>query len=99
MPHTEIGDGPVGLGTVLKAGRGEMTVSLSAHAWARIAAARAVVDRHAAGEAPVYGLNTGLGGNVGHRLKPEEIEALVLFLRGLNGEPPAAILLQERRDR
>jgi cytochrome c peroxidase len=35
----------------------------------------------------------------GHDLKPEEIEALVLFLRGLNGEPPAAILLQERRDR
>jgi histidine ammonia-lyase len=83
MPHTEIGDGPVGLGTVLKAGRGEMTVSLSAHAWARIAAARAVVDRHAAGEAPVYGLNTGLGGNVGHRLKPEEIEDFqIQIIRG-----------------
>ena len=42
---------------------------------ARLRRARAVVDRLAAGPAPVYGLNTGLGGNLGHRLAPDEIAA------------------------
>ena len=34
---------------------------------------RAVVDAAAAGAAPVYGLNTGLGANLGHRIAPEDI--------------------------
>jgi len=38
-----------------------VTVSLGAAAAAAVDAARAVVDRHAAGEAPVYGINTGFG--------------------------------------
>ena len=50
-------------------------VSLSAEARARVAAARAVVERAAAGDSPIYGLNTGLGGNLKHRLAPEEITA------------------------
>jgi len=54
-------------------GRGE--VSLTAEARARVTAARAVVERAAAGERPIYGLNTGLGGNLKHRLAPEEITA------------------------
>ncbi|MET0683500.1 MAG: aromatic amino acid ammonia-lyase, partial [Casimicrobiaceae bacterium] len=54
-------------------GRGD--VSLTAEARARVAAARAVVERAAAGERPIYGLNTGLGGNLKHRLAPEEITA------------------------
>lgn len=33
---------------------------------------RAVVERHLASGAPVYGLNTGLGGNLGYRLTPQE---------------------------
>jgi histidine ammonia-lyase len=83
MPHTKIGDTPVSLGTVLRAGRGEITISLSANARARIAVAREVVEKHAEGEAPVYGVNTGLGGNVGHRLKPGEIEDFqVQIIRG-----------------
>ena len=36
---------------------------------------RAVVMRAAEGAAPVYGLNTGLGANLGHRLVPDEIAA------------------------
>ena len=40
-----------------------------------MAAARAVVERAAAGERPIYGLNTGLGGNLRHRLAPDEITA------------------------
>lgn len=39
----------------------------------RIAAARVVVDRFAAGQVPVYGLNTGLGGNLGHRIAADEM--------------------------
>jgi len=54
-------------------GRGD--VSLTAEARARVAAARAVVERAAAGERPIYGLNTGLGGNLKHRLAPDEITA------------------------
>ena len=47
----------------------------AAEARARVAAARAVVERAAAGERPIYGLNTGLGGNLKYRLAPEEITA------------------------
>src|SRR5215212_9811204 len=36
-------------------------VSLEARAAAAVDAARAVVDRHAAGDVPVYGINTGFG--------------------------------------
>ena len=50
-------------------------VSLAAPARTRVAAARAVVERFAAGERPIYGLNTGLGGNLKHRLTPDEIVA------------------------
>ncbi len=41
----------------------------------RIAEARGVVEALAAGDAPVYGLNTGLGGNLAHRLSPGEVAA------------------------
>jgi histidine ammonia-lyase len=36
-------------------------VSLATHAAAAVDAARAVVDRHASGDVPVYGINTGFG--------------------------------------
>lgn len=39
----------------------------------KIKIAHEAVEKVAQGEAPVYGLNTGLGGNLGYRLKPEEI--------------------------
>jgi histidine ammonia-lyase len=50
-------------------------VWLSAEARERVTAARAVVLRAASGERPIYGLNTGLGGNLKYRLAPEEITA------------------------
>jgi histidine ammonia-lyase len=50
-------------------------VSLAGEARARVGAARAVVERAAAGAQPVYGLNTGLGGNLKYRLAPDEITA------------------------
>lgn len=40
---------------------------------ARLADDRDVVDRAAAGPDPVYGLNTGLGAKLGHRIAPADI--------------------------
>ena len=54
---------------------GSDNVWLAPEARARVAAARAVVERAAAGTRPVYGLNTGLGGNLQYRLAPDEIAA------------------------
>ncbi len=42
---------------------------------ARLQRDRAVVDAKALGAQPVYGLNTGLGANLAHRIAPEEIGA------------------------
>lgn len=79
----ELGGGPADLAMVLAASRPGTRVTLAPEAWARVAAARAVVDRYAAGDAPVYGLNTGLGGNVGFRLSRPDIEAFqVQMIRG-----------------
>ncbi len=39
----------------------------------RISTTHKAVEDIAMGDKPVYGLNTGLGGNLGYRLKPEEI--------------------------
>ena len=58
-------------------------VSLATEARERVEAARAVVERAAAGDEPIYGLNTGLGGNLKYRLAPEEITAFqVQFVVG-----------------
>jgi histidine ammonia-lyase len=53
--------------------QGAADVSLSNEARERVTAARAVVERAAAGDEPIYGLNTGLGGNLKFRLPPEKI--------------------------
>src|SRR5688500_9274980 len=36
---------------------------------------RAVVERYAAGDEPVYGLNTGVGANLGFRIGRAELES------------------------
>ncbi|MGH6894483.1 MAG: HAL/PAL/TAL family ammonia-lyase, partial [Dongiaceae bacterium] len=50
-------------------------VRLGADALKRMKAARAVVDRLAAGDKPIYGLNTGLGAGVDTRLSPADMSA------------------------
>ncbi len=83
MSEFILGDGPVGLGFVIAASRPGTQVALSTRAKERILAARKVVERYAQGSEPIYGLNTGLGGNVAYRLKPQEIEAFqVQMVRG-----------------
>ena len=74
MP-VSIGDAPLGLAAFVALVQGETRVAFAPAALDRIARARAVVERHAAGEAPIYGLNTGLGGNLAHRLDPAGIAA------------------------
>lgn len=56
------------------------TVVLTQDAKARVHAARAVVDRKAAGDAPVYGINTGFGSFADVRIAPEALDALQINL-------------------
>lgn len=55
---------------VARAGR---PVAIAEAVWPRLDAGRALVERYLRDDIPAYGLNTGLGGNLGHRLRPEEI--------------------------
>ena len=67
------------------------SIDLSQSAYVRIDAARKIVEAYAAGDEPVYGLNTGLGGNLGFRISQEDIRAFQeQLIRGRNigvGEP------------
>jgi histidine ammonia-lyase len=58
-------------------------IALTQAACMRVAAARAIVDAYASGSEPVYGLNTGLGGNLAYRLDPAALEVFqVQMIRG-----------------
>lgn len=59
--------------TVAQVARAARPVALAPEALARMAAGRAVVERHLAEDRPVYGLTTGLGARVGHRLPREAL--------------------------
>jgi histidine ammonia-lyase len=64
-------------------GRPEARIALSEEARRRIARSREIVAAHLQGDRAIYGLNTGLGGNLGFRLDPEAIGAFqVQLLRG-----------------
>jgi histidine ammonia-lyase len=63
------------LADVVAASRGPLRVVLAPEVVERVRKARTVIDAHIHGDTPVYGLNTGLGGNVGHRITPDEIPA------------------------
>ena len=56
------------------------TVVLTEDAKARVRASRAVVDRKAAGDAPVYGINTGFGSFAEVRIAPDALDALQINL-------------------
>lgn len=83
MSVMHIGSGAMELGTILSIVDENRQIALAPAAAMRVAAARKVVETYAAGDAPIYGLNTGLGGNVGYRIPPDEIEAFqVKMVRG-----------------
>jgi histidine ammonia-lyase len=71
----EIGKGPLSIHDLARLADGSDTIALSPAASERIAASRRIVEAYAAGDEPVYGLNTGLGGNIGFRIDPDEIRA------------------------
>ena len=51
------------------------TLEVSETVYQRLRDARKIVDAAALGKDPVYGLNTGLGANLSHRIKPADIHA------------------------
>ncbi len=56
--------------------RGEAVVELSPEALAKVERARALVDRVAAGDAPVYGINTGFGTLAEVRIEKSDLRQL-----------------------
>jgi histidine ammonia-lyase len=56
-------------------GRPEARIALSDEARRRIARSREIVMRHVEGGQAVYGLTTGLGGNLGYRIERKAIDA------------------------
>jgi histidine ammonia-lyase len=63
---------PLGLARVQALARSPGGFRFADTVLARLEADRVVVGQHLQAGAPVYGLNTGLGGNIGYRLTPEE---------------------------
>ncbi|MEO3388051.1 aromatic amino acid ammonia-lyase [Mesorhizobium sp. CAU 1741] len=61
---------------VAAAARGPVDTEVSTALCGRMHEARAVLDAHLAAGTPVYGLNTGLGGNIGHRIEADEAAVL-----------------------
>lgn len=70
-----IDDAVLPIATYVAWARSQQQFGYAPAALARLAADRAVVDSLAATGAPIYGLTTGLGGNLGYRLTADEMLA------------------------
>jgi histidine ammonia-lyase len=82
---TPIGDARHSILDVRRLAAGNTKIGLTAAAEARIARSREIVAQYAAGDEPIYGLNTGLGGNLGHRIDRGDIVAFQeQLVRGRN---------------
>jgi histidine ammonia-lyase len=68
------------LDALMAVARDGAAVTLDPAARARVEAARAVVDRKAAADAPVYGINTGFGSLADVRIPHEQLEQLQVNL-------------------
>ena len=73
-------DGSISLADLLAIADDRAEVGLAPDARARVAAARAVVDAKAAGDAAVYGVNTGFGNFAETRIDKHDLAALQLNL-------------------
>jgi histidine ammonia-lyase len=67
-----LGDARVGIRHVIRVARDHAPVAIGPGVVERLTRARAVVDRAAAGDAPIYGVNSALGANTGARLAKDE---------------------------
>ena len=77
-PPVALAGGGVRIADVVRVARNGAEVSVTADAMARVTQARAVVDTIAAGDTPVYGLNSALGANTGKTIPPSERNAYQL---------------------
>jgi histidine ammonia-lyase len=68
------------LDSLLAIADGYQTVGLAPDAAARVDASRAVVDRQALGDAPIYGINTGFGALAESAIAPDALGALQVNL-------------------
>ncbi len=75
-----VGGRPVGLAALERAYRGPVRVRLTGDARAALAAAAAVVDRIAAADEPVYGVNTGFGKLAQTQIAPNDLTRLQVNL-------------------
>ncbi|MBS3651278.1 aromatic amino acid lyase [Pseudaminobacter sp. 19-2017] len=76
MTRLVFGERPVRVEDVAAASTGDVRVDVTPELRARMQEAREVLDAHLEQGIPVYGLNTGLGGNIGHRIPPDEAAEL-----------------------
>jgi histidine ammonia-lyase len=72
MQSVRLGIGRVGIADAVAVARDHAAVGIAADVIGRLERARAVVDRAAAGDEPVYGLNSALGANTGATLAPDD---------------------------
>lgn len=72
-PTLHLDGSPIHLADFVALAAGPVKISLSESIRRNLKQARAIVDRYAAGNSPVYGLNTGLGANLGHRIDEADI--------------------------
>jgi histidine ammonia-lyase len=75
MPRTPLilDAGPLHIEDVLAVARDGRPVELGAPAREAVRAAHAVVARHAAGDSPIYGVNTGFGSLARVRISPNQV--------------------------
>jgi histidine ammonia-lyase len=76
MTSLELNPGLLTLADLQALHAGGLTLTLNPSAHAPIAASAAVVQAAAAGDAPVYGVNTGFGKLANKRISQGELEAL-----------------------
>lgn len=70
-----LNDRPLALAEFAAAARGPLEITLAPAVRERLGVARGIVDCHTAGDRPIYGLNTGLGANLRHRIGAGEMAA------------------------
>lgn len=75
MPDLFIDAEPLTIARATRWARGQPQFTFAPAALDRLVADRAVVEAHAAAGVPIYGLTTGLGGNLGYRLSTDEVLA------------------------
>jgi histidine ammonia-lyase len=75
MQKLHLDGSPISLQRFIDLAEGPVAITLAPAIRERLVRARDIVARYAAGDQPVYGLNTGLGGNLKHRIEAQDIPA------------------------